>query len=83
VNELTTGTSLCSVSQEVCQDAAKIIPSKLNDTQCGFRCGRSSTRVVTTGGVILRAPNHYEGAKSLPVAPNGCGGAEKSQQCHK
>jgi len=43
VNELTTAASLCLVSQEVYQDAAKIIEPKLDNTQCGFRRGCSTT----------------------------------------
>ena len=31
-----------------CQDAAKIIEPKLDDTQCGFRRGRSTTEQIFT-----------------------------------
>jgi len=31
-----------------CQEAAKIIEPKLDDTQCGFRCGRSTTEQIST-----------------------------------
>ena len=52
VNELTTAVSLCVVCQEecmlVCYDATKIIESKLDDTQGGFRCCRSTTEQIST-----------------------------------
>jgi len=34
--------------KSVCQDAAKIIEPKLDDTQCGFRRGRSTTEQICT-----------------------------------
>ena len=37
-----------SPKQSVCQDAAKIIESKLDDTQCGFRRARSTTEQIST-----------------------------------
>jgi len=35
------------------------------------------------GGAIPRTPNHSGVAEILHGAPNDCGGAKKSQQCHK
>jgi len=33
--------------KSVCQDAAKVIEPKLDDTQCGFRCGRGTTEQIS------------------------------------
>jgi len=34
--------------KNVCQDAAKIVEPNLDDTQCGFRCGGSTTEQIST-----------------------------------
>ena len=39
--------------KSVCQDAAKVIEPKLDDTQCGFRRGRSTTEQISTLQLIF------------------------------
>jgi len=34
--------------KSVCQDAVKIIEPKLDEIQCGFRRGRSTTKQIST-----------------------------------
>jgi len=34
--------------KSACQDAAKIIEAKMDDTQCGFCRGRSTTEQIST-----------------------------------
>jgi len=56
---------LCAWSprKSVCQDVAKIIEPKLDDTQCGFRCGHSTADKISTLQQIFE--KSWEHSKSV------------------
>ena len=61
-NEPTTATSLRLFPRKnVCQDATKTIEPKLDDTQCGFRRGRSTKEYISTLQQIFK--NSWDDAK--------------------
>jgi len=61
-NEPTTAPSLRLFPRKnVCQDATKTIEPKLDDTQCGFRRGRSTKEYISTLQQIFK--NSWDDAK--------------------
>ena len=48
MNQLSRHLFAQSPSRSACHDSTKIIEPKLDDTQCGFRCCRSTTEQIST-----------------------------------
>jgi len=60
MNGPTTAASLCLAPRKsLWQDAAKIIVTKLDETQCGFRRGRSTTEQISTLHQIFKKSWEY------------------------